>query len=80
MRFLPLFRAFVGRFVSAAGVFAISVVVSRQLSLEETGQFFAGFTAVIALSILMQVGQNMLLIRRVALSAEDAQMWIGVEC
>lgn len=58
--------AFAGRFVSAAGVLAITVLLSRQLPLAEAGAFFEAFTILMGLAILTRCGQELRLLRVVA--------------
>ncbi len=63
---LPLTRAFIGRFLSAAGVIALSIILARQLSLSEAGIFFGMFISLMGLSIAFQFGTPLILLRKVA--------------
>lgn len=63
---IELAGAFAGRSVSAAGVLAITVLLSRQLSLAEAGAFFEAFTILMGLAILTRCGQELRLLRTVA--------------
>tara|TARA_R110002051_G_scaffold265548_1_gene325417 strand:+ start:6292 stop:7497 length:1206 start_codon:yes stop_codon:yes gene_type:complete len=64
--FLPLVRAFSGRFLSAAGVIALSIIVSRQLSLRDAGLFFEAFISLMGLAIAVQFGSPLVILRKVA--------------
>lgn len=74
-RWLPLIRAVFGRAVSAGGVLAVSVVLSRQLSLPEAGSFFTAFAAAMGVSIFLQAGQPLLLIRKVAVRDDGPDLF-----
>ena len=63
---VDLLRGFAGRAVSAGGVLAISIILSRQLDLAEASEFFVGFTVVMGLAILARMGQDLRLLRRIA--------------
>jgi len=63
---LELGSSFVARSLSAAGVLLISIILSRQLNLSETGTFFAAFTLLMGLAIFCRVGQELRLLRSVA--------------
>jgi hypothetical protein len=69
---IELASAFTGRFVSAGGVLAISIILSRQLALPDAGTFFEAFTVLMGLAILTRCGQELRLLRAVAQSGKGS--------
>ena len=67
---IELGSAFTGRFISAGGVLAISVLLSRQLPLAEAGKFFEAFAVLMGAAILTRCGQELRLLRAVAQKAK----------
>lgn len=59
------------RFISAIGVIALSVVLSRSLSTENTGIFFSAFTIAMGLAIALRYGQDVSIIRETAGQPKD---------
>lgn len=51
------------RFTSAIGVIALSIVLSRNLSTEDTGIFFGAFTIAMGLAIALRYGQDISIVR-----------------
>lgn len=66
LRIYSLAAAFTGRFISAAGVFILSALLTQKLSLQQSGQFFTAFIALMGAAIVLQAGLNVLLIRKIA--------------
>lgn len=62
----PLACAFLGRFLSASGVIAISVILSHKLSLTEAGAFFGAFITLMGMAIALQFGSPLIILRSVA--------------
>ncbi|WP_139194234.1 lipopolysaccharide biosynthesis protein [Roseovarius nanhaiticus] len=60
-----------GRFLSASGVIAISVTLSRQLSLAEAGAFFGAFITLMGMAIALQFGSPLIILRSVARLSGD---------
>ena len=52
------------RLISSGGTLLLTVLVTRSLPLEETGKFFSAFTIAMGLTIILQAGQPLLLIRK----------------
>ncbi|MDF3384583.1 MULTISPECIES: hypothetical protein [unclassified Sulfitobacter] len=65
-RVFPFASAFCGRFLSAAGVLVLSMILSHQLSLTEAGLFFEAFIALMGLAIALQFGMPLMILRKIA--------------
>jgi O-antigen/teichoic acid export membrane protein len=80
---IELASAIAGRAISAFGVLAISIVLSRQLSLAEAGSFFFGFTILMGMAIVARVGQELRLLRSVARQSgagtERTELWTSLK-
>jgi len=73
LKSMPLLYAFLGRFISSAGVLGLSVLLSQQLSLEEAGKFFGAFAALMGIAIFLRSGQELLLIRKIAQDKDEPE-------